>query len=120
MGCETSRCRAVSMVRRAIRLRGLLAASFVLLPMGVQATMVTPDEMAEARRCVAALFDGVVAPNELRPGLEVVANYDLVQKNARFGKPFKIDPRGCVGAGLAPQSVCREAGSPPPRPPPSQ
>ena len=50
---------------------------------------VSPDEMAEARRWVAAVFEGAVAPGP-QPGMEVVANYDLMQKNARFGKPLKL------------------------------
>ncbi len=75
-----------------MRSGGLFVMAVVLagLPMGARATMVTPDEMAEARRCAAAVFEGRVASAELRPGLEVVRNYDMIQKNARFGKPLKL------------------------------
>ena len=56
------------------------------------ANAVTPTvgEQAEARHWASAMFEGVEAPNSLQPGLEVVANYDLVQVNARFGKPLKL------------------------------
>ena len=53
------------------------------------AMTVTPDEMATCGQWVAARFDGVQVEAP-RPGLEVVRNYDAVQKNARFGKPLKI------------------------------
>jgi alpha-galactosidase len=50
----------------------------------------SPDELAEARRWTSTVFAGAPAPAALRPGLEVVANYDLIQKNARFGKPLNL------------------------------
>jgi alpha-galactosidase len=56
----------------------------------VMAVSPTADETAEARRWTTAMFEGVVSPNALTPGLEVLANYDLVQKNNRFGKPLKL------------------------------
>ena len=56
----------------------------------------TPDEMVEARRCATAIFSGAALSNALQPGLEVVSNYDLVQKNARFGKPLKLAGQSIV------------------------
>ena len=50
---------------------------------------VLPDEMATCRKWVSAKLEGVEAPVP-GPGLEVVGNYDPVQKNARFGKPLRI------------------------------
>jgi alpha-galactosidase len=46
--------------------------------------------MAEARRWASIVFVGDAAPAASRPGVEVVANYDLIQKNARFGKPLNL------------------------------
>jgi len=59
---------------------------------------VAPDEMAEARRWVAATFEGAgqVAPPTW--GLAVLANYDELCKNTRMGRPLTIGkteyPRG--------------------------
>ena len=36
------------------------------------------------------MFEGAAASKALQPGLEVVANFDSVQTNARFGKPLKL------------------------------
>ncbi|HOX37547.1 MAG TPA: alpha-galactosidase, partial [Candidatus Brocadiia bacterium] len=52
--------------------------------------IVTRDEMAASRRWIAAKFEGVRTPKPPAPGLEVAANYDAVQKNARFGGPLKL------------------------------
>jgi len=51
---------------------------------------VSPGELAEAHRWVTACFEGTTASVALDPGLEVLSNYDLVQTNARFGKPLKL------------------------------
>ena len=59
-------------------------------PSAARAVTVSPGEMAEARRWAAAMFEGAAAPAAIDPGLEVVANYDAVQKNTRFGKPLKL------------------------------
>ena len=66
------------------------AALLVILSRAAEAVAVSPDDMAEARRFATALFEGVPASTAIQPGLEVVANYDLVQKNARFGKPLVL------------------------------
>ncbi len=69
-------------------------ASLAVLPMALfqSAWAVTPnaDEMSEARRCVSAIFKGVAVPVTLQPGLEVVSNFDRVQKHTRFGKPLNL------------------------------
>jgi alpha-galactosidase len=53
------------------------------------AVTVQPDEMATCRKWIAAKLEGVQVEAP-RPGLEVVRNFDPVQKNARFGKPLHI------------------------------
>ena len=65
-------------------LLGLISAPFA------PAVSPSADEMAEASRWSTSLFDGRPASNALQPGLEVVANLDPVQKNARFGRPLKL------------------------------
>lgn len=54
------------------------------------ATGVTPAEMDEAGRWVAAKFKGVVLAEAPAAGLEVLANNDPVQPNARGGRPLRI------------------------------
>ena len=51
---------------------------------------VSPEEMGEASRWVAAKFKGVVASEAPTAGLMVLANNDPVQLNARGGRPLKI------------------------------
>jgi alpha-galactosidase len=51
---------------------------------------VTPAEMAEARRWVAAKFQGTPVAEESPAGLIVVANNDPVQLNGRAGAPLRI------------------------------
>jgi hypothetical protein len=51
----------------------------------------TADEQATARQWADVAFGGAKAPLPLSPGLEVVTNYDPVQKKARFGKPIKVN-----------------------------
>ena len=57
---------------------------------GIHATSVTPDEMAEARRWVAARFEGVQEPDWTEAGLVVAANHGPVRKNARGAGPLRI------------------------------
>lgn len=52
-----------------------------------------PDELAEARRWVAAKFEGSAETRPLPPGLTVVANYLEVQRNRRDGQPLRIADR---------------------------
>ena len=68
----------------------LAAVLWIALAQLVQAVTVNPGEMAETRSWVSAKFEGVSPIPPLDPGLEVVVNYDAVQKDARFGKPLKI------------------------------
>ena len=56
----------------------------------VAAATPTPGEMAEARRWVAAKFEGIADSRPVQPGLYVLANNDPVQKNARGGKPMRM------------------------------
>ena len=50
----------------------------------------TKGELMEARRWVAAKFEGVRRADRPRSGLVVLANYGVVQKNARAGRPLNI------------------------------
>jgi len=50
----------------------------------------TAGEQAQARRWVAAKFEGVAVAPRPEPGLIVLANNDPVQLNARGGRPLKI------------------------------
>jgi alpha-galactosidase len=80
--CENSR------PRRKIWILALVL--LITLPRLVRAVSPNADEMAEARHWVAAKFKGIARFEPLDPGLEVVSNFDPVQKNARFGKPLNI------------------------------
>ena len=73
-----------------LRRIGLFAVLVMLVSQWAHAVSVSPDEMLDARRFVAAAFEGGVPKTDAQPGLEVVANFDAVQKNARFGKPLKL------------------------------
>ncbi len=53
-------------------------------------TSVTPEEMAEARRWVAAKFEGIQDKRKPAAGLNVLANHAAVELNARSGKPLRI------------------------------
>jgi len=70
-----------------------LVTSQIGLPISV-----TPDEMAEARRWVAAKFEGVQQVELPKWGLAVLANYDELCRNTRMGRPLTIGkteyPRG--------------------------
>ena len=73
-------------VRSLCALAGL---GILIAGQGVRAMTPSPDSMAEARRFAAALFEGIAAPAP-NPGIEVATNYDMVQKDGRFGKPLKL------------------------------
>ena len=66
-----------------------LGWAFSVFTPAARAVSPSPDAMVESRRWVAAAFEGTVAPAPT-PGMEVLSNYDLIQKNARFGKPLKL------------------------------
>lgn len=69
----------------------LLGAMVIIMSNQVAgAATVSPNEMAEARRWVAAKFEGVHVGKTRQSGLIVVANNGLVQPNARAGAPLNI------------------------------
>ena len=68
----------------------VLAGSLACLARTGGAVSVSPDELLEARRFVSQVFEGVAPDTAPRPGLEVLANYDAVQKKTRFAKPLKL------------------------------
>ena len=72
--------------------RALFLLTVLLAPMAqlAQAAAVTPEEMALARRWVAARFLGAGDAGPQGAGLLVLANNDAVAKNARGGKPMRI------------------------------
>ena len=49
-----------------------------------------PAELTEARRWSAAKFEGVQPATGAEPGLVVLANHGVVQKNARGGGPMRL------------------------------
>lgn len=54
------------------------------------AVSVTPDELAQSRRWVAARCEGTREMGTLPQGLVVLANHDPVIKNGRGGKPLRL------------------------------
>lgn len=64
--------------------------SLVLSSQLALAVSVTPSEMDEAHRWVAAKFEGTQPVEPVEPGLVVLANYMRVQRNARDGQPLMI------------------------------
>jgi alpha-galactosidase len=79
-----------SLCDNRVRSIGLVSVLIALGSHQARAVTIAPDGMLEARRFLAAATDGAVSRSPAQPGLEVVANYDQVQKNARFGKPLKL------------------------------
>ena len=57
---------------------------------GAADLVMTPTELAEARRWSAAKFEGVQQAAATEPALIVLANNGPVQKNARGGRPMHI------------------------------
>ena len=57
---------------------------------GAGELVVTPAELAEARRWSAAKFEGVQSAPAAEPALVVLANHGPVQKNARGGRPMHL------------------------------
>ena len=72
----------------------LMKVAIVLLLIGVcqatQAVNPSSKEMQTARRWAAAKFEGIVEAAKIEPGLEVLANHDVVQRNSRAGRPLNI------------------------------
>jgi alpha-galactosidase len=73
-------------------------ALLLLLPAAAEAVAPTAEEMLEARRFVAAKLEGQADSKLPETGLQVLANNDPVQLNARNGKMLRIAtktfPRG--------------------------
>ena len=63
----------------------LEAAAIVMVSQLSYTATIIPEEMQTARQWVASKFEGIS-----NPGLEVVMNYDSVEKNSRFGKPMQV------------------------------
>ena len=61
----------------------------VLAPLA-GATTVTPGEMTELNRWVAAKLEGQAARVQPDPGLKVLANHDSVIRNNRGGRPLRL------------------------------
>ncbi|MHB1458700.1 MAG: alpha-galactosidase [Armatimonadota bacterium] len=72
----------------AVTLMGLVACAVLSQP--VQSVTVSPDEMMAARAWTSQSFEGSGKPISSGAGLQVIENFDPVQKNGRFGKPLKI------------------------------
>ncbi len=51
---------------------------------------VTPDETCEARRWVAAAFEGAAQAEPPKWGLAILTNFDELLKNSRWGRPLTI------------------------------
>lgn len=69
-------------------LAGMMA--FAVLSQSAQAMTVSPDEMTAMRCWTAQSFEGTQKLDLQGAGLQVIENFDPVQKNGRFGKPLKI------------------------------
>ena len=70
----------------------LLVAALPMMGLpGASAVEVTPDEMAEAHRWIAAKFEAAAETQRPEPGLVVLANHDPVIKNTHGnGRPLTI------------------------------
>jgi alpha-galactosidase len=66
----------------------LLCLCLILPPAG--AVTVTPEEVADARRWIAARFEGAKPAEPAGPALVVRANHDPIQKNSRGPKPLRL------------------------------
>jgi alpha-galactosidase len=68
----------------------LLGLCLVGLARTARAVDVLPEEMAEARRWVAAKFEGVIETRKLATGLNVLASYGPICRNAHGQLPLKL------------------------------
>jgi len=82
------------MLRRTSRspaVVAVLAVFWGILPLSAaDVTKPTPDEMAEARRFVAAQFIAPQATTPQKEGLVVAVNNGTIERNSRYNKPLKI------------------------------
>ena len=74
---------------RSALMLGLMA----LVSARAASVVVTPAELAEARRWSAAKFEGVQSAAPAEPALVVLANHGPVQKNARGGGPMHLSDK---------------------------
>ena len=86
------------LMKRSIAV-GFLAISWLVSWQAALATAPTAGEMSEARRFVAAKFEGVRDSQEPAAGLYVLANHDPVQLNSRGHRPLQIGEKQ-YGRGL--------------------
>ena len=79
-------------MRMSLRLsiKAVIAILAAVLPERVDAIEASLDEMREARRFVAAKFEGTEDPKWSPPVLLVRQNYGPAYKNARGGQPLRI------------------------------
>ena len=75
---------------RGTMIAGFISVALFLTAGATNAVSASPQEMAEARRWVAAKFEGVQLPGNVEPALIVLANHGVVQKNARAGRPLRL------------------------------
>ena len=68
----------------------LLLSLLLIVSARAATVVVTPAELAEARRWSAAKFEGVQPAAPAEPALVVLANHGLVQKNARGDRAMHI------------------------------
>jgi alpha-galactosidase len=76
------------MMRNSLTL--FIAALLISGARRVQCGSVMPEALAEARRWSAVKFEGVAPSRTAEPGLVVLANHGVVQKNARGGRPMRL------------------------------
>jgi alpha-galactosidase len=72
------------------RLTTMIGGLLVMAVQAAHAESAVSDDSATLRQWVARKFEGLAQPPQPDPGLEVLENYDSVQKNARFGKPLRL------------------------------
>src|ERR1035438_9095931 len=71
----------------------LLLSLLVMISARAASVVVSPAELAEARRWSAAKFEGARSPAPAEPALVVIANHGPVQKNARGGGPMHLSDK---------------------------
>ena len=84
------RIEGISSMKSKHRLLKAMVMALVTLSQAAHGVSVKPDEMALVRRWTSAKFEGIVPSEASQSGLVVIANNDVVQRNARAGKPLNI------------------------------
>ena len=62
----------------------------IMMTNSANAVVVTPDEQMTAHQWVTGKFGCLLNTVQPNPGLEIVSNYDAIQRNNRFGHPLQI------------------------------